>query len=59
MRPEAYWYMNMKAQIQAELGDYKGAIDTAKKSIEQAEKEGDKSSVDASKSAIEAWSKKK
>lgn len=59
MRPDAYWYLNMKAQIQAELGDYKGAVDSAKKVVELAEKAGDKNSVDASKKSIEAWSKKK
>jgi tetratricopeptide (TPR) repeat protein len=59
LRPEAYWYATMKAQIQAELGDYKGAIETAKLSMNAAEKAGDKDSVEASKKSIEAWGKKK
>ena len=59
MRPEAYWYLNLKAQIQAELGDYKGAIESGKKVAELADKAGDKASVDASKKSIEAWEKKK
>jgi tetratricopeptide (TPR) repeat protein len=59
LRPEAYWYATMKAQIQAELGDYKGAIETAKLSMTAAEKAGDKDSVEASKKSIEAWGKKK
>lgn len=59
MRPEAYWYVTMKAQIQAELGDFKGAIESAKQSMAIAEKAGDKASVEASKKSIEAWGKKK
>jgi tetratricopeptide (TPR) repeat protein len=59
LRPDAYWYVSMKAQIQAELGDYKGAIESAKRSMELAEKAGDKNSVDASKKSIETWEKKK
>ncbi|MCE2712552.1 MAG: DUF2911 domain-containing protein [Cryomorphaceae bacterium] len=59
MRPEAYWYVTMKAQIQAELGDFKGAIESAKQSMAIAEKASDKASVEASKKSIEAWGKKK
>lgn len=59
LRPEAYWYLSMKAQIQAELGDFKGAIESAKQSMTVAEKAGDKDAVEASKKSIEAWGKKK
>jgi len=59
MRPEAYWYITMKAQIQAELGDFKGAVESAKQSMSAAEKAGDKDSMEASKKSIETWSKKK
>ena len=59
LRPEAYWYLNMKAQIQAELGDYKGAVEDAKRSIELAEKAGDKNSAELSRKSLEEWSKKK
>lgn len=43
MRPEAFWYMHNKAQIEAELGMKKEAIATATKSMEMAKanKEGD------------------
>jgi hypothetical protein len=57
-RPEAYWMLRLKAQIQAELGDFKSAIATAKLSSEVAEKAGNPSYVDMNKASIEAWSKK-
>ena len=59
MRPEAYWMSRLKAQIQAANGDYKGAIESAKKSIETAEKDGDSNYVKMNKASIEEWSKKK
>lgn len=59
MRPEAYWMSRLKAQIQAANGDYKGAIESAKKSIEAAEKDGDGNYVKMNKVSIEEWSKKK
>lgn len=59
MRPEAYWMSRLKAQIQAELGDYKGAIESAKKSSEAAEKDGDSNYVKMNKASIEEWIKKK
>ena len=59
MRPEAYWMLRTKALLQAENGDFKGAIATAKKSIELAEKDGDAAYVKMNKTSIEEWSKKK
>lgn len=59
MRPEAYWYLRLKSQIQAELGDYKAAIESAKSSMKLAEKEGDKSYVEMNRKSVEEWSKKK
>ena len=56
---DAFWMTRLKSQIQAELGDYKGAIETAKKSLAAAEKAEYKSYIDANKAAIEEWSKKK
>jgi tetratricopeptide (TPR) repeat protein len=58
-RPQAYWILRLKSLIQAELGDYKGAIETAKLSMEAAEKDGDKAYVEMNKASIEEWSKKK
>lgn len=59
LKPEAYWVIRLKSQIQAANGDYKGAIETAKKSLEMAEKEGNQTYVDYNKQAIEEWGKKK
>lgn len=56
---DAFWMTRLKSQIQAELGDYKGAVETAKKSLAAAEKAEYKSYIDANKAAIEEWSKKK
>ena len=55
----AYWMTRLLAQLQAENGDYKKAIETAKKSIEAAEKDGDMNYVKQNKASIEEWSKKK
>jgi tetratricopeptide (TPR) repeat protein len=59
LRPEAYWMSRLMAQLQAANGDYKGAIETAKKSIAAAEKDGDNNYVKMNKTSIEEWSKKK
>ena len=45
--------------IAYENGDFKGAIETAKQSIEAAEKDGDQNYVRMNKASIEEWSKKK
>jgi hypothetical protein len=59
MRPEAYWMSRLMAQLQAATGDFKGAIETANKSIAAAEKDGDNNYVKMNKASIEEWSKKK
>lgn len=59
MRPEAYWMSRLMAQLQAANGDYRGAIETAKKSIIAAEKDGDNNYVKMNKDSIDEWSKKK
>jgi tetratricopeptide (TPR) repeat protein len=58
LRAEAYWMLRLKSQIQAELGDFKGAVGTAKKSLELAEKDKNKTYIDMNKASIEEWSKK-
>lgn len=55
----AYWMTRLLSQLQAENGDYKKAIETAKKSMEAAEKDGDMNYVKQNKQSIEEWSKKK
>jgi hypothetical protein len=55
----AYWMTRLKSQLQAANGDYKGAIETAKISMEAAEKDGDQNYVKMNQQSIEEWSKKK
>jgi hypothetical protein len=55
----AYWMTRLKSQLQAANGDYKGAIETAKISMEAADKDGDQNYVKMNQSSIEEWSKKK
>jgi hypothetical protein len=56
---EAFWMLRLKSLIQAELGDYKGAIETAKRSLASAEAAKYQSYIDMNKASIEEWSKKK
>jgi len=55
----AYWMSRLLAQLQAENGDYKKAIETAKKSMAAAEKDGDMNYVKQNKTSIDEWSTKK
>ncbi|MDR1877430.1 MAG: DUF2911 domain-containing protein [Flavobacteriaceae bacterium] len=52
-----YWYFRIKSQIQAKLGDLKGAIESAEKSLEGAQKEGNKDYIDLNTNAIKEWKK--
>jgi tetratricopeptide (TPR) repeat protein len=56
---DAYWMLRLKALIEAELGNMKAAIETAKKSLAAAEKAENKAYVEMNKASIEEWSKKK
>lgn len=53
-----FWYNRLKSQIQAKAGDKKGAIETAKASLEAAEKAGNADYVKMNKDSIAEWSKK-
>lgn len=57
--PSAYWMTRLKAQLQAANGDYKGAIETAKISMEAAKADGDDAYVRANQKSIDEWSKKR
>jgi hypothetical protein len=60
MRGEsAYWVVRLKSLIQAEMGDTKGAIETAKISMAAAEKAENQAYVDMNKASIEEWSQTK
>ncbi|MCR9172839.1 MAG: DUF2911 domain-containing protein [bacterium] len=52
-----FWVLRRKALIQAELGDYKAAIETAKKSKEGAEKAGYDNYIKMNEESIAEWSK--
>ncbi|MEY3237603.1 MAG: hypothetical protein RI883_1704 [Bacteroidota bacterium] len=56
---EAFWMLRLKSLIQADLGDYKGAIETAKRSLASAETAKYQSYIDMNKASIEEWGKKK
>ncbi|GIV32593.1 MAG: hypothetical protein KatS3mg031_0128 [Chitinophagales bacterium] len=56
---QKFWMLHTKAKIQAALGDYKGAIETAKKSKELAIKENNDDFVALNDKLIAELSKKK
>ena len=53
-----YWYSRLKSQIQAKLGDKKGAIETAKISLAAAEAAKNNDYVKMNQDSISEWSKK-
>ena len=52
-----FWMLRKKALIQAELKDYKGAIATAKLSLEAAKKANYESYIKSNEKSIEEWGK--
>ena len=58
MRGETFWNLRQKSLIQADLGDYQGAIATAKRSLELANEEGNKDYVKMNTDSIAEWGKK-
>lgn len=55
---KAFWQLRQKSLIQAKLGDKKGAIETAKTSLEAAEAANNADYVKMNKESIAEWSKK-
>lgn len=55
---EKYWVLRTKSLIQAELGDTKGAIETASKSLEMAKKDDDAAYIKMNEASIAEWKKK-
>ncbi|ELI6454587.1 DUF2911 domain-containing protein [Flavobacterium psychrophilum] len=53
-----YWYTRLKSQIQAKLGDKKGAIETAKSSLAGAQAAKNEDYVKMNQDSIADWSKK-
>lgn len=58
-RPDAFWMIRLKSQIQAKMGNYKDAIETAKLGIEAAKKAGNEQYVKFNQDAIADWEKMK
>lgn len=57
-KDKPFWYTRQKSLIQAKLGDKKGAIETAKISLEAAVKEKNDDYVKMNNDSIIEWSKK-
>lgn len=57
MNPDAFWMSRRKSMIQADMGDKKGAVETAKVSLAAAEKAGNADYVKMNKESIAEWSK--
>ncbi len=55
LRPEAFWIIKTKSEIQAKMGDFKGAIATAKQSLELATTAGNNNYINGNKENIEKW----
>ncbi|MFM9989150.1 DUF2911 domain-containing protein [Flavobacterium sp.] len=53
-----YWYTRLKSQIQAKLGDKKGAIETAKVSLAAAQVAKNEDYIKMNQDSITDWSKK-
>ncbi|TWP28968.1 DUF2911 domain-containing protein [Apibacter muscae] len=52
-----YWYFWIKAQIQAKLGDIKGAIESSEKSLEGAKIESNEEYIKLNTNALKGWKK--
>jgi tetratricopeptide (TPR) repeat protein len=57
MNPDAFWMSRQKSLIQADLGDKKSAIATAKVSLAASEKAGNADYVKMNQESIAEWSK--
>jgi hypothetical protein len=56
---DKFWILRLKANIQADMGNYKDAIATAEKSTELAKKEGNMDYQRMNAKSIEEWKSKK
>lgn len=57
MNPDAFWMSRQKSLIQADLGDKKGAIETAKVSLAASQKAGNADYTKMNQESIAEWSK--
>lgn len=58
MGNEYFYTLRQKSLIQAKLGDYKGAIETAQKSMELSKKAGSDAYIKMNEDSIKEWSSK-
>lgn len=53
--PGGYWMTHTKAEIQAKMGDYKGAIETAQLSLKEAKEKNDEDYIRMNEAEIAKW----
>ncbi len=58
LKPDAFWMSRLKSRIQAKMGDYKMAIESAELSMKESEKAGNKQYVRFNQEAISEWTAK-
>lgn len=57
-KDKPFWYLRRKALIQAEMGDYKNAIETAKLSLAAAKEANYEGYIKSNQKSIDEWSQK-
>jgi hypothetical protein len=58
MGNDKFWHLRQKSLIEADMGNYKAAIETAKLSLAKAKEAGNNDYVKMNTESIESWSKK-
>jgi hypothetical protein len=58
MGNEKFWVLRQKSLIQADMGDFKGAVETANKSLSMAKEAGNADYVKMNEDSIKEWSMK-
>jgi tetratricopeptide (TPR) repeat protein len=58
LNPDVFWMLRLQSRIQAKIGDYKAAIESAERSLKAAEKAGDQQYVRFNQEAISEWKAK-
>ncbi|MBK8515507.1 MAG: DUF2911 domain-containing protein [Saprospiraceae bacterium] len=58
MGNDKYWVLRQKSLIQSDMGDYKGAVETAKMSLTKATEAANKDYIKMNNDSIAMWSKK-
>jgi tetratricopeptide (TPR) repeat protein len=58
IKPDAFWMVRLKSRVQAKMGNYEDAIETARVGIETAKKANNEQYVKFNEEAIAEWSKK-